>query len=395
MEWVSRLWPFSPKPEFCPFCIREFDLRTTPFRCEQHHLECPPEKDEVYARHWGDLGPMGKVIPAGGQHVDSLACPSCRRPSYKRLCPECHYGLPYTLGRGGVNLSFAVLGARGAGKSHFVAVSLRELKERAGSEVGFSLEEVGDETRRRYRRQYELPIFQKLVALEPTKTAAEDDTVKKPLLYSFDAREAHPAGPVASICIYDTSGEDSRSEESMLQASRFLARTDGIVLLVDPLQIPSVRARLAPKTKNLPPQNPGTRPGQILGQVFQLIERARGAGSSWKVPLAVALTKLDVLLPLFSPDSRLARSPRHQMGFDDRDYRAVSREVLTFLSDHGESTLLERIARSELKGFFALSSLGVTPTDGRLPYVAPHRATDPLLWLFAAHGLIPPTGGPR
>ena len=110
-------------------------------------------------------------------------------------------------------------------------------------------------------------------------------------------------------------------------------------------------------------------------------------------PLAVALTKADVVWPMLAPGSRLLAPSRHDGYFDDTDRAEVHDEVRSLLQDWDGGALRRQVeANFTTSSFFAFSALGGAPQDeARAPAlgIRPFRPEDPVLWLLARFGLIP------
>src|SRR3954452_24433622 len=150
----------SFQKEICPYCFEPYRLKDTPFRCSSPAARCAPERDEVRARVWEEATPMGRVLPSEGPSRTERRCPPCGNNSRKRLCPHCHMELPHTTAKFR-NLIFSVIGAKEAGKSHYLAVLIEQIRKHAGPDLGILLEPLNDHTIRRYREDFYEPIFRR------------------------------------------------------------------------------------------------------------------------------------------------------------------------------------------------------------------------------------------
>ena len=137
----------------CPYCFAAVPRDRIAFRCVGRAGRgpgCPPVLDEQLAQYTGSTAAasLPPVFPAPSSPAGRFklrpaaparaACPECGRPTGRRVCPECHNPLPAayvdTPGR-----IVALVGAKNAGKSTYIAVLLHELMNRVGTERDASL----------------------------------------------------------------------------------------------------------------------------------------------------------------------------------------------------------------------------------------------------------------
>jgi hypothetical protein len=383
----------SFRKEICPYCFEPFRLRDTPFRCSSPAARCAPERDEVRARAWEDSIPMGRVLPADGFRREHR-CHACGQRSRKRLCPHCHMELPHTIGQF-QNLIFSVIGAKDAGKSHYLAVLIEQIRKHAGPDLGMLLEPLNDHTIRRYREDFYEPIFQRGTVIRGTISALSDRKVQIPLVYTLTFTGKNLFGRRAikglvTLVFFDTAGEDLNDQDTMSTVNKYIYRSDGIILLLDPLQLDRVRDHLDGSVP-LPSRN--TDAADIVTRVTNLIFERRGLSPKARIPtpLAVAFSKFDAVEPLVDPQFQLRSDPDHRSGFDQADFHAVNAEMQSLLAEWDSRVLQEQIEnRFEKFGFFGLTALGCNPHgDQKIPRVLPRRVEDPFLWLLHHHGLLP------
>jgi hypothetical protein len=392
----------SFRKEICPYCFEPFRLRDTPFRCSSPAARCTPERDEIRARVWEDSAPMGRVLPAEGGFRREHRCPACGQRSRKRLCPHCHMELPHTMGQFR-NLIFSVIGAKDAGKSHYLAVLIEQIRKHAGPDLGMLLEPLNDHTIRRYRESFYEPIFRHGTVIHGTISALSDRKVQIPLVYTLtftgkDLFGRRAIKGLVTLVFFDTAGEDLNDQDTMSTVNKYIYRSDGIILLLDPLQLDRVRDHLGGSVP-LPSRN--TDAADIVTRVTHLILERRGLPPDARIstPLAVAFSKFDAVEPLVDPQFQLRSDPDHRSGFDEADFHAVNAEMQSLLAEWDSRVLQEQIeSHFEKFGFFGLTALGCNPHgDQKIPRVLPRRVEDPFLWLLHQHGLLPaarrPGGG--
>ena len=384
----------SFRKEVCPYCFEPYRLRDTPFRCASPASRCAPERDEVRARVWEDGAPMGKVLPLAGKLRQDCRCPACGQASRKRLCPHCHMELPHTTGQFR-NLIFAVIGAKEAGKSHYLAVLIEQIRKHAGPDLGMLLEPLNDQTIRRYREDFYEPIYRRGTVIRGTVSALADRRVQIPLVYTLtflgkDLLGRRAIKGLITLVFFDTAGEDLDDQDKMSTVNKYIYRSDGIILLLDPLQLERVRDRLDASVP-LPSRN--TETADIVTRVTKLIlaGRSRPPDSRITIPLAIAFSKLDAVEALIDPQLQLNTEPDHRAGFDLADFNAVNAEMQSLLADWDSQLIQAQVeSRFEQFGFFGLTALGCNPQrDQKIARVLPRRVEDPFLWLLYRHRLMP------
>lgn len=337
---------------------------------------------------------MGRVLPTEGGFRREHRCAACGQVSRKRLCPQCHMDLPHTTGQFR-NLIFSVIGAKDAGKSHYLAVLIEQIRKHAGPDLGMLLEPLNDHTIRRYREDFYEPVFRRGTAIPGTVSALADRKVQIPLVYTLtflgkDLFGRRAIKGLVTLVFFDTAGEDLNEEDRMNTVNKYIYRSDGIILLLDPLQLNRVRDHLNGSV-HLPPRNAET--ADIVTRVTKLIRDGRGLPATARIPtpLAVAFSKFDAVEVLIDPQFQLRSDPDHRSGFDLADFHAVSAEMHALLAEWDGKVLRDQVEGFYEKfGFFGLTALGCNPlADKKIPRVLPRRVEDPFLWLLHHHGLLP------
>ena len=380
--------------EICPYCFEYFYLKDTPFRCSSPPSRCAPQADSVYQQAWQDSRPMGKVLKPGKRFDKSVRCTDCGNQSHKRICPHCHIDLPHTTGQF-KNYIFAVIGAKESGKSHYLAVLINQIKKQLGPNLNMLLEPMNDETIKRYREKFYNPVFNEGKVIQATDSAMVDRNVQKPLVYSLTISGNHALlgdriKKAVILVFFDTAGEDLDDEDVMSTVNKYIFRSDGVLLLIDPLQLMTVRNQVSSDT-GLPEIQSET--SDIINRTTRLIENGRGLNPADKIktPLAVAFSKFDALKPLIDPQFQLLNSANHQGGFDDADFQAINSEMEALLQQWGSQDIVQHVqTRYPNYGFFGLSALGCNPhsANNKISSVLPWRVEDPFLWLLAQNKII-------
>jgi len=384
---------YKQKKLLCPYCFEFFSLRDTPFRCTSPFSRCTPIVDPILQKVWGDSRPVGKVLPASGKIVKGIICTDCANESRKRICPHCHSVLPHTIGKFN-NYIIAVIGAKEAGKSHYLAILIDQIKNKVGPNLDMMLESINDETINRYRNDFYNPIFREGRIITGTVSALADNKVQRPLVYSLTLMGKDITGKkkikdAFVIVFFDTAGEDLNDEDTMSIVNKYIYRSNGIILLIDPLQLHEVRQKLV---KNVGLPNINTETGDIITRTTRLIQKGQNLQETDRIsiPLAIAFSKIDALTNIVDSQSQLLFSSNHTDGFDVKDFQAVNNDMIAFLDKWGGRDLIYQVKNRYKKyGFFGVSALGCNPHDTKkIPKVLPRRVEDPFLWVLAENGII-------
>ncbi|RAY11745.1 hypothetical protein DPM19_29485 [Actinomadura craniellae] len=382
----------------CPYCFARVLRQRIEFRCMGRSGRgpgCAPVLDKPLAAYLGS--PAGASLPpvfAASGTKGRADCPDCGRPTGRRVCPDCHNPLPSaycdTPGR-----IVALVGAKNAGKSTYIAVLLHELMNRVGTELDTSLVACDDRTIDRYKRDFARPLFDERRLLPTTASAVT--AAREPLVYlltrSRRSRWGRQANESLALVLFDTAGEDLRSRDVRDLHLRYLEAADAIIFLVDPLELPGARAALREGTEPVTAGDPDSEPINVIARVTEALRQRRGAGPGDRlpVPIAVALTKIDALRPTFERQSALHRTRTRQAVLDLDDREAVDEQIRSLL--HGwHAGQLDIYLRQQYTEYalFGLSALGGMPTEDRVGTggVRPYRVEDPLLWLLHRFGML-------
>ncbi|WP_261719763.1 ATP-binding protein [Streptomyces sp. FZ201] len=397
----------------CPYCFARSSAGRLPYRCLMTPAgirggrPCGPERDDIWAGFMGPGVPPGALMRGPvfapprkiGRRAgagSSVPCPGCGVGTTTRVCGACHNDLPSDYCDHDSRI-IALVGAKASGKSTYVAVLVNELNHRVGQAYHATLAAMGQSTQTRDKEMAE-DLYERLRLPDATRPAALG--FNDPLLYRLSLPRRSRLGSGTrhtALVFFDAAGEDLAGAEAMDRYTRYLSAADGIILLVDPLQLGSVRDRL-PVHDGPPLPVVETPPQQIAADLARQL-RAHGKGGSRgrvSTPIAVAVTKTDMLKPLLDPHSPVLRNAPHPGGaLDDDDWLGVHEEIRSLLNDWDSGALVRQLELdfAELS-LFGLSALGAPPpaeAPADVPKSGPQpiRVEDPLLWLLARRGLLP------
>lgn len=386
----------------CPFCFEEIKPQNVEFRCSNvtkkidGSFVCGLEPDDKLSIYRGlNMSmPLHKTFVKGkfsfGMPKEA-SCPGCGNTSRDRICPHCHNLLPNYYGETD-NFMLAVIGAKETGKSHYIAVLIDYLVNVLTESFMFSASAANDETSRRYKEDFRKSIFDEHVIIPATKAASVDRSVKEPLIYELKFHDSKTnLKKTVTIAFFDTAGEDLNAEDTMSVVNRYIYNASGIIMLLDPLQLKGVRDSLSTETA-LPEVN--TEIETIISRTVRLIRKAKGMKPKAKIdiPLAVAFTKIDAIMPLLPPGSIIRNQGSHyNLGmFDVMDCNNVSDEMEALINQWAGHDFLSQVASDfETYSYFGLTALGCNPQKTKvIEKVIPLRVEDPFLWLLWKNKLI-------
>jgi len=390
----------------CPYCFECLAANRLAFRCINSHSPGCQEEDALLARYERLSHPnrLPRVFAAPqrvfGPLCSTAVC-SCGTTSNRLVCPMCHNDLPSQFGSYD-SFMIATIGAKDVGKSHYIAVLIEEMTHRVGGRFNASLSALDERTIRRYRNDFHRYVYTNRELIPETLSAAtRASSTRYPLIYRFSLMRRGLLGKqfkATSLVFFDTAGEDLDSCDKMSLETRYIANSNGLLFLLDPLQIPAVRHRLGGRVE-LPGEY--SDPLEIVTRVARLVRDFQGLSPTQpiRIPVALAFTKVDAVRDLFDPGSPVHRAPEPHPHFDLEAAERMSASVRAHLEDWTGSDALHSFITHNFERFhyFAISSLGSSPAaDKRLPGgAAPFRVEEPLLWILSLLKVIPSKRGGR
>ncbi|MCL2072772.1 MAG: hypothetical protein FWH18_02530 [Marinilabiliaceae bacterium] len=406
MKFLHRFLPkgigklifrFTNKKFICPFCFNKRLLSEIEFRCENEN--CFLEEDKKLADFQKATAiRMNKTFPATATSSiqKEAQCPDCKQNTTTRICPECHNTLPFNIGKY-PEVMFAFIGAKETGKSHYIAVLINTIETKIATTFNADLSPLDENTQKKYREEFYSPLYQRKEVINITKSARTDYNTRMPLIYTlkFSKKSNKKITNVSTLTFFDTAGEDLNDEETMRTENKYIFNSQGIILLIDPLQIHEIREVLKSKNVNvnLPKENEETK--DIINRVVRLIRKATGLTDEKrkiKTPIAIVFSKIDAIKEILEDNTELFNSNEHNGYFDIKDANNIGKIIETCINDWGGSgkALINKVkVNFKSYAFFGISALGSNPhgtTINEQPQ--PIRVEDPFLWLLYKNKVI-------
>lgn len=319
-------------------------------------------------------------------------CEECGQPLVTKVCPKCGGELPLNISSA-KSYPIAIIGAKESGKSNYVAVLINQLKNEIGKAFNCSLMACGDKTLNRYRKEFYDPLYRQRVCVK-----GSDAGDVEPLIYSLIFQRKggllkKTVNNAVSLTFFDTAGENLNSLDSMQTFNRYLFHSSGIILLLDPLQLPVVRDQLQGKIR-LPEENTDTN--TILNRTIEIIRSGSGntnLGKKIDIPLAIAFTKIDAVDDMIDPASCLKNDSTHirKGAFDLINFQDANEEMQSLVESWLGMELYQTVSTQfSTFAFFGLSALGSNPdADNKITKFRPFRVADPFLWILSQEKIIP------
>ncbi len=393
----------------CPYCYQSVDLGDYKFMCSgpskpgrNSCKEIDPQDPKVNGTPRSKL--TGYMTPERPCYVSHRAtftrklsgCPNCGSNPQIRVCTHCDTPLDSDFFSGRSPL-IGLVGAKYSGKSVYVGVLHRYLREvvapRFRSSIVFGAESSGSRqvegnSNGMYRKGGELPL--------PTSEQAGRRDGRQPYVMRWVRAGAGKKLVSVMLSFYDSAGEDLRNAKSASDQA-YLGAAEGLVVLIDPFQLPGNRDTARTKFGYLDDVDAVVEHDAIrtLSVITDYLRAAHDTKSTErvKVPLAVAFTKFDAFYNTLPASHPLRQTPPDGPYYYEDDGLSMHEHVKALLEQWGGSEITRYLELNyESFRLFGVSALGAEPdyaTNAVNPQgVRPFRVADPILWLLAHQGFL-------
>ena len=401
----------APKTTFiCPYCFEKHKLTEVQFRCTNKRCkDCDDVEMTRYENGNLKMPKQGKrTFTVTSKNVFSVPasakCPDCGNTTYKHICPSCHNELPEST-LTGKDMIISVVGSRATGKSHFVGVIIKELRDRISVSFGGSLEGFAD-SYQRWESTFANKLYVSNEKLDLTQSSVQnvDNGAYRPLIFKLKLKHKalfKEAIESFTFVFFDTAGEDLDDEDTMSTVNNYICKSAGIIFLLDPMQIPAVASQLdesvVSRASGLGARlNSVTKADDIMTRVSNLIRHDKGMDETQKIdiPVAAVFSKFDAIESLVPSDCTVHNPSPHcaEKCFDLSDWHNVNSEIVALLHEWNAEAFISQLETNYRNySYFAASALGLNnnPTaGGKIERPRPHRIEDPVLWILKENGVI-------
>lgn len=395
----------EPRPLFydivCPYCFSKFAPEEVVFRAmhsredDENYALGEDEALNKYRERFG-LDSVGDVeaiirpsdIPEEYHHyTDHVLVGLTDRYGVltrRRLCPFCHNELPITAGKVPSNI-ISIIGASQVGKSVYMTSLIHTLQHTTAGHFNAACMPLNAEISRKFRTLYEEPLFERGDLLAST----QKEKMQEPFIFQFVFKDE--AKPPLTLVFFDVAGEGMVDQDYLGLHGQHIRNSAGILFMVDPLQIRSVRDKIR--------INLGDRPGEWVSQydeprdvVLTLFGDfiAYQEKSKTDIPTAVVLTKSDMLHSLKDEDGEYIKSNSnvfnnyvHKNRLNLNEIENIDGEIRRFIGRVDRPFKDTMDVYFSNTGYFAVSALGSNPVNQKLEgVVSPIRVDEPFLWLL-------------
>lgn len=385
----------------CPFCFSKFAPDQVVFRAahdrpddedyalqEDHALNAYRDKFGLDAIEELEAVIDPESIPEENHiYVDEVLVGVTDRygvVTKRRLCPKCHNELPITAGKAPSNI-ISIVGASQVGKSVYMTSLIHTLQNTTANHFNAACMPLNAQISRKFREQYEAPLFERGQLLDST----QKEQRQEPFIFQFVFKDSEKAPLI--LVFFDVAGEGMVDREYLEIYAAHVKNSAGILFLVDPLQIKTIRDRFL--------LHAGDEPGEFTARydeprevVITLFEHFIGyqEQSKTNIPTAVVLTKSDMLHAIkeeegtyIKPNSNMFRNFVHQQYLNTAEFENMNGEVSRFIEkvDRPFKDALEVYFTNV--AYFAVSALGSNPVNQKVSgVVTPVRVDEPFIWLL-------------
>ncbi|MDN5749514.1 MAG: zinc ribbon domain-containing protein [Pseudonocardia sp.] len=387
----------------CPFCYHKINQSRLAYRCLGRGVpggkQTCTKQDNVQRQ--ATIGVRELSYPTFEVEAKGLlgtpkeaACTTCGGITGRRACPVCHSPLSATF-RTSRSPMVGVVGGKGAGKSVYLSVLYHELRtsvrRRFQADIGLAGDQQGSlGSAQDWLKDYEDQLFEHGKLLRGTESAPAGRRAPVVVEWRQPRRRLGVESLMTTVLsFYDAAGEDLSSDDRVHDQA-YLGISDGLILLLDPWQLPHAAKRI-----EVPARAAGAAPPlQVLRKVTDQLRTSHGVPSKrLKVPVAVVFAKMDAFFPVLGSNHPLMSNPPALAGYDEVTGQDTHEHVKALLDEYGADDIDAHLAVSYTNyRYFAVSALGAPPDYGADTVnergVQPFRVEEPLLWLLNRLGVL-------
>ena len=306
-----------------------------------------------------------------------------------RLCPACHNDLPITAGKYPSNI-VSIVGATSVGKTVYMTTLIHTLQHMTANNFNAACIPLTTDISRRFRGNYEVPLFENGSLLQSTEKTIRQE----PFIFQFIFKNEDQA-PL-TLVFFDVAGEGMIDKDYLKLHAAHIKNSAGILFLVDPIQIRTIRNKLLYQMGEHPGEiaDQGDEPREVVISLFgEFI--AHLDDSKTTIPTAVIITKSDLLNALkndgdyIGPNSNVFRNFTHRGYLDLDEYENINGEMKRFLAKVDVPLVNALEVYFKEISYFAVSSLGSNPVNQQVSgMISPVRVDEPFIWLLYKLGYI-------
>ncbi|MCR8644714.1 hypothetical protein NV379_18835 [Paenibacillus sp. N1-5-1-14] len=396
--------PAKERPPYysivCPFCFSKFEPEEVVFRA--NHIKDNDDdfmlQEDLKLNNWRRKFNLSQVdmeaiiephtIPEQNQVYSHnvLVAVSDRYgvETKRRLCPQCHNELPISAGKVPSNI-ISIVGASQVGKSVYMTSLIHTLQHTTASNFNAACIPLSAEISRKFRQNYHEPIFERGSMLQSTNPNEQQE----PFIFQFVFKD--PDQAPLTLVFFDVAGEGMVEREYIDIYASHIKNSSGILFLVDPLQIRSIRDRIHIKLGEEEGEfaNRYDEPREVVISLFENFI-AHQHNSKTNIPTAIVLTKSDMLQYLKEEDSEYIQSNSnvfrnvvHKGFLNQTEFENINGEISRFIEKVDRPFKDAVDVYFTNTAYFSVSALGTNPINKQVTGVInPTRVDEPFIWLL-------------
>lgn len=367
----------------CPYCFNKINLNSLDFRCSNKNcLEPGTVNRHIIKRK------LAKVDRHGYGTCD---IEKCKRTTRTLICSHCKQDLPETI-RDSKTKIISVVGAKGSGKSYYIATLLRQLMEEGLlSRVNGISTRFLPGSRDIYNNRYKKNLDDR-IPLDGTNLVTDIVKDNPPVLVQMTYSKKKKIDHTYSF--FDAAGESFNDPSILASITPYIAHSEAIIIILDPRQIDRVNNAVSAAFPNLPAVA-DEKYEDIINSVADVVYNALKLNPKSKIsiPLCVAFSKWDLLIntPGLLPADFIVSQPSMTCaaGYDSAIIENSGNEIRALLDDWAPIFLRTVESKFKTVSYFGFSAWGMGSKDGRnIPAIASFRVEDPLLWIMNRNKLL-------
>jgi len=287
----------------------------------------------------------------------------------------------------------AVVGSKGSGKTNFLTVLLHLLQREFATVAGVTMQQLDASSQERFKSKRQNLFNHRMVPDRTQGIALQnpEDMVRFPFNMRLQWGRQR-VGKTLNLAIYDIAGENFDRQEDLERDVRYIARSDAMVLLVDPLSLSEPLSLLGRPGQYVEDGDP--QEGLVRLSNVMRAEYGFGLKKKLNCPLAIVLTKCDELKQVL-PASAVFNQATMDRGYADEISTAVSVDIEARMNEWtGEGLSMFATQQFRSHRWFAVSALGngvITEADGVARVqeeISPFRVLEPFMWILHEWGYM-------
>lgn len=369
----------------CPYCFNSINLNKLDLRCSSKSHRDPNSTERHIIKRKN-----AKVDFHGYCKCDEKTCNCTTRTL---VCNYCNKDLPDTIRESETKI-ISIVGAKGSGKSYFVATLLRQIMEEGLlARVNHAATRFNEGSREIYETRYKSNLDSRS-PLPGTNYVNDIVRDNPPILANISYVSKKGKKIDNTYSFFDAAGESFASSADLAAITPYISHSEAIILILDPRQISKINEVLTDAMPGLPPVTKDKYEDTINSVADVLYNNLRlSRNKQIDIPVCVAFSKWDLLIntPGLIPTDLMVSKPSSSStsGFNLAQIENASAEIRSLLNEWDPNFLLTVEGKFKTVCYFGFSAWGPGSKNGTdIPAIASFRVEDPMLWIMNMNKLL-------